>query len=469
MKRLLSLLLAVLFVTALVPAVVSGEESLFDGGRGTHHDPYRIATVEQLTALARSVNDGTAYEGVCFRLDADIVLNDTTGWEDWKTNPPANDWEPIGTGEAPFKGCFNGNGHTISGLYVSDTNYGNSGLFGYVQNAIIADVTVAGAYHTDGHTIGGIVGVADASRVLNCRHTGKQWVNGIYNRAGGIVGYACNGTVVAGCESDGAIEALGDDVYLGGIVGQSENATIEDCRSDTDIHGESIMIIAGVNAGGIVGNARSTDIRRCGNTATLTTFDDDQSNNDTVGGIVGTAVYVTIEDCYHLGTLGSEGNVAGIVAWLCESTVRASYSASSVASGYSKLGGITSFAFEKGTVVVDCYYQNGVAVDTYGTALTAAQMQDSDCYAGFDFESVWVMDATVSAYPTLGTPETDDTLVGDADGNHAINMMDVMQVYAVVSGQAAVVESARAATDVNRDGQLNMQDVMVLYSLVSGQ
>ena len=93
-------------------------------------ESYDISTPEQLAGLAK-LCDKAAHEdrfrGVTINLTADIVLNDVSNFKNWETKPPKNSWEPIGneggfiSGYCPFAGVFNGNGHTITGMYVNKT------------------------------------------------------------------------------------------------------------------------------------------------------------------------------------------------------------------------------------------------------------------------------------------------------------------------------------------------------------
>ena len=87
----------------------------FAGGDGTESNPYQIANGEQLAKLAQDVNSGNGYAGTYFVLTADIVLNNTDGWENWGETVPKNTWTPIGSYEIQFTGILDGQGHSVSG------------------------------------------------------------------------------------------------------------------------------------------------------------------------------------------------------------------------------------------------------------------------------------------------------------------------------------------------------------------
>ena len=93
-----------------VPANAS---AVFADGDGSEANPYKIVDVAQFKAFRDSVNEGETYEGKHIQLTASTY--DLAGEE----------WTPIGTGARsgsgyadgkPFKGTFDGNGATISGL-----------------------------------------------------------------------------------------------------------------------------------------------------------------------------------------------------------------------------------------------------------------------------------------------------------------------------------------------------------------
>ena len=105
-----------------------------------------ISTPAELAGLAQIVNAGTdSFVGKTIKLSADISLADANGY--------LRKWTPIGTYEHLFKGSFDGQDHTISGLNVADFgasgNTAAAGLFGYVSGdatATIKDLTIDTAY-----------------------------------------------------------------------------------------------------------------------------------------------------------------------------------------------------------------------------------------------------------------------------------------------------------------------------------
>ena len=150
----------------------------FAGGAGTVDNPYKISTGAELAWLAAQVNAGTSYSGKYFKLTSDIRLNT----DDVPTSGDSlNSWKPIGDKSNHFQGTFDGDGHTISGLYIDFTGTYKSkkagkvyqGLFGYVEGGTVQNLIVTGSVavkntkSADVSYIGGIVGYTDGT-VQNC-------------------------------------------------------------------------------------------------------------------------------------------------------------------------------------------------------------------------------------------------------------------------------------------------------------
>ena len=264
-------------------------------GSGTETDPYQISTADQLKLLRDKVNDAKTKEEtkICAVLTADIDLKN-------------EEWTPIGIGNGtrngvpidfPYSGTFDGNGHTISGLNVNYRNK-NGGLFCYVMNATIKNLTVAGSVtHSsgDGVAYGGIVGCADSSTIENC--TNRCTVTGNWY-AGGIVGWSTDSDII-GCANFGNISSPS---FSGGICGKigGENdaagidATIRDCYN--------VGMVSGNYAGGITGQSDSEHIdiliANCYNVGSL----HGSTNTGEIIGDLSGPICTTIDNCYYLPT-----------------------------------------------------------------------------------------------------------------------------------------------------------------------
>ena len=244
----------------------------FDGF-GIKTNPYLIEDAEDLKLLAEKVNGGVTYKDKYFKLTADIDLK----------NEP--NWTPIGTmlveEGRPFQGTFDGGGHQIANLTISNGGqYG--GLFGYTEGAVIKSCNVTGEVNGYNCT-GGIVGYANNNtHILNCSFQGN--VEGDGEERGGIVGHTSSGCEVSGCFVTGTVTG---DREVGGIAG-SGVGTIKNCYALANV------TATGVNAGGIAGKAYGVTIENC-------YYSGEVSAKDYAGGIAG---YVsgakTIRNCVSL-------------------------------------------------------------------------------------------------------------------------------------------------------------------------
>ena len=178
---------------------------------------FDINSATQLAGLAKLVNEGTDFSGKTINLSDDIDLYGTGGEGD------VREWTPIGTADHPFKGNFNGNNHTVSGLTLSGgINAENVGLFGVVegaQDSFIKDFTLDKplVYGKEGKFTGTVIGKA----------TGYQ-LTGIATADLVIFGadQAVVGTLVG--QANGTFEQSGNNVYANtdeyGFVGE-DNTT----------------------------------------------------------------------------------------------------------------------------------------------------------------------------------------------------------------------------------------------------
>ena len=151
------------------PKVVSG--SHYSQLNGTHAGYYAIENAGQLYWFSKAVNEGNVkIKGV---LVSDIEVNEDVLDDSGILNSGKTDefieWTPIGTSKY-FEGFFDGNNHSVSGLYCV-SNIENIGLIGVALNATIKNVSVVDSYikgiNVD-HSIGGIVAECVKSDVVNC-------------------------------------------------------------------------------------------------------------------------------------------------------------------------------------------------------------------------------------------------------------------------------------------------------------
>ena len=278
--------------------------SSFGGGSGTQGAPYLISNGAQLAKLAQDVNGGNNYSGKYFKLTNDIWLNNTDGWRNWGANPSGlNKWTAIGyidNNRIAFAGTFDGDGHTVRGLYINNNTEDKSqGLFGYIdyqatiKNLKIAESLVYSKYEY----VGAIVGYAYDSTISNCQNSGKVACTDRF--VGGIVGYISIGSTITYCQNSGVVTCTGNCV--GGIVGNcfGSNGVIDHCQNSGNVNGAN-------GIGGIAGMSHGK-VSYSFNTGSV-------SGNEVVGGICG-ELYMRNADIissFNTGKVSGSSAVGGV-------------------------------------------------------------------------------------------------------------------------------------------------------------
>ena len=323
--------------TSVTPTQISGNYA--DYGLSADFDGYYvISTAEELYGFAALVNNGrTSAKGV---LTADIVVNENVLNADGTLNgTPTYRWNPIGIFTKKFSGTFDGNGHTISGLYFNEETKYNA---------------------PSGGTYVGLISSADEATIKNVGLV-DSYLKG-FKYVGGICGYCTNKyTTITNCYNTGTV--TGSSACVGGICGIGGTQT--NCYNMGAVSGSSSYV------GGICGSGGS--ITNCYNAGTVT------SSSSYVGGICGAKGMQT--NCYNMGTVsGSIYYVGGICG--NDGTQTNCYNIGMVSSSYYYVGGICGGA---GTQT-NCYYLAGCAKDgdsvvQYGVG-NATKGQTTDDVAG---------------------------------------------------------------------------------------
>jgi len=274
------------------PIVIgSADTSWMVSGGGTQDNPYIIADAADLLGLVELSAENN-FSGQYIRLANDITLNDGNA-QDWANTPPAFEWTPIGRATA-FAGTFDGDGHTIKGLYTKNlTQY--AGFFGKTASgSMVKNLRIENSYFycaasgvntfigsfagrgegnfenvysnayvvADGQYAGGIVGWindAAAHQLTNCCFDGQLTSTSYY--AGGILGGGLGGPItLKNCINSGTIISTMVDstwgAYVGGIIGYLSGGasltTLEDCINSGEVRVKDI-----VRVGAIIGHSRA--------------------------------------------------------------------------------------------------------------------------------------------------------------------------------------------------------------------
>lgn len=218
---------------------------------------------------------GTTHPSASAMLTADIDLkNYCHAAEDGKE---LLSWLPIGNDVYRWKGKMDGQGHTISNLYIKTAqNY--VGLFGYTDGATIQDL------------------IFDYAKVENVSTTNtKTDFTGIL--AGKA--YGDSPAHIKGIKTTNNCTVIGQE-DTGGIFG-SAKINLENCENHSSVKGTR-------SVGGIAGSSTERNIRRSTNYGTV------ENNYSDIGGIIGYAYDTSIEDCANYGKITSTGWSTGGIA-----------------------------------------------------------------------------------------------------------------------------------------------------------
>ncbi len=373
---------------------------------------YAIENAGQLYWFADKVNnDNDNFKEAKAVLTDNIVVNNDISEEDGR-----RDWTPIGcfiynpTGYTEknvyFSGVFDGNSHTISGLYFYNTSQDSVGLFGQItSSAVIKNLGVVNSSITGKGYVGGVCG-SNEGTITNCYNTGNVTCSVTGNATGnGNVGGVCgeNKGTIENCYNTGTVTAsdsyvggvcgwnygkitncyntgnLTGDGHVGGVCGRNTRGTIENCYNEGTVTGSGNYVggVCGGNdegnskiincyntgnvtgtgdycVGGVCGENEGT-IKSCYNTANV------KGTCYNVGGVCGKNSYGgTIENCYNTGTVTGEswydGGVCGYNGGTYNSTITNCYNTGDV-SGKKYVGGVCGNNSSSGTIT-NCYFNS---------------------------------------------------------------------------------------------------------------
>ncbi len=355
-----------------------------------------IDSAEDLAAFVSAVNGGNVFSGQTVRLDCDIIwtAGDASEWSE--ITAPDRSWTPIGTSaNKPFQGTFDGNGHTVSGLYYHGTITG-AGFFGYVKGATIKNLHIKNSYFHAQTRVGGIVGSSAGGQLtitgcsVNSTYLLSNWATKDNHHVGGIGGYLDGGSThpvtISNCAFSGNI--ISDDGVnvggiagtikgstvnvstcmatgnftarnrLGGIIGRSYSSlTISDCYANVNL-----VTWGTANQGGIIGGLRTTDttsipemtILRCYYNGTNL-----HTTNDALGKFTSLATRLGSYEVDETTEKNPLGSISTSSTYYTDSTNDSTYFAQSgqaaVPTSVLKKGGLTEFLAQNSNFVKDLY------------------------------------------------------------------------------------------------------------------
>ena len=356
------------------PADLTTNKYDIDGDK-INDEVYEISNAGQLYWFAGLVNgtlsgvpQNTSANAV---LTKDIVVNENVLKPDGTLNEGSfKEWTPIATSASPYTGIFEGQNHTISGLYFKqETSF--VGLFS-VNSGKIANVGILDSYFYGqpykGWQVGGVCGSNTAKgAITNCYNTGI--VRGS-ETVGGVCG--SNYGTITNCSNKGNVGE--DDDSVGGVSG-SNYGTITNCNNAGIVSGKSYV-------GGVCGkNSNGGTVTNCNNTGEV------RGTSQYIGGLSGDNDSSSITNCNNTGEVKATGKF---------------------------VGGLSGGNYNNGTIT-NCYYDStvytGTAIgDDMGTTekvegKTTEQYKTGEVTYLLQLDQsdeVWGQTIGTDKYPTLG-------------------------------------------------------------------
>ena len=369
-----------------------------------------------------TVPDG--YTGIYTAEDLDNIRNNLSGKYILMNNVDLSsydNWNPIGTSEAPFTGELDGNGYVIKNMKIhkecTDGDELHFALFASTKNSDFNNLMLL-----------------DVD--INVKFSGE--VSESF-RVGSLSGYDQNGEF-KDCITSGNITVDGfDEGLAGGIIGNSSSFSLTNCVNYTNIN-LSTENVYDIYIGGISGKASTTTIDQCCNFGNITvsgTDSDEEFRKLKIGGLTADFgnYHSLIYDSYNKGNIGIDFSlpaayVGGIMGdgFLIEQCYNAGkITVPETFSGF--VGGLSGNYNGSGLAVMpaanmkNSYYNNENLYPTYIEKsnppsdgyftnvkyLTPEEMKKQESFVGFDFENIWDMEE--NGYPVLrnmpAIPETE--------------------------------------------------------------
>lgn len=367
------LFLSGVFALAALTSMSQGTEPSM--GTGSLEDPYQIEVFDHLVWMSENFSALDKHYIQMADIDASpsTDLNDGAGFK------------PIGTydefnNEIAFSGTYDGNGFSISNLYISRPDTGDfQGFFGSMYNATVTDLTIEDA-DISGNEFVGILGgyVLSNSTVSGCTVSGN--VAGTGSEIGGLLGGISGVLTVAyidGCSVEVFISATGVDGVLlretvGGLVGFADDVEITDCAVDSEIAAPNFR-----NVGGFIGSSFYSNIRLIHTSGSVL-------GREAVGGVIGYAAYTDMDSCYaSVEVESTEMNVGGFGGGLIHCEVSYCHALGNVTLEEGNGGGFSGFT--SFTTYEQCFANGNVSGEgNYLGGFIGQSQQGSlirNCYA----------------------------------------------------------------------------------------
>ena len=267
-------------------------------GKGTEAEPFVLKTAEHLAWFRDFVNEGNME--ACAKIADDVKeidMSTVCHKADAEKQVAELSWTPIGNfASNKYQGTFDGNGKTISNLYIINAASEHLGFFGYAEKGSIKNITFDNAKvkSTGDHCTGILVGfeklciIENIKTLANCSVEGKEQVGGIAGMASGDIGNCenhakVNGANVVGgivgnywqsvksiisCANYGVVTGTGK--HVGGIAGYFDSGTIQNCANYGDVTGTNYV-------GNLIGNGYICNLNNVLGTGNVTATSADRA------------------------------------------------------------------------------------------------------------------------------------------------------------------------------------------------
>ena len=361
-----------------------------------------------------------------------------------------------------FKGNFNGQNYTISGL--------NCGLFGYVSGGTFKDLTLQGSV-TDGTSnyygsligyglnitvsnvtseltistsssyVGGLIGFCQNATITDC--TNKGSVRGV-NNVGGLVGWtgdestSGHGATISNCTNNGNVNATGD--FVGGIVGWNRDTIYTNVVNSGNINA------TGAQVGGITSRVLGGRISNAQNSGAI-------NGGNYVGGIAGNMSWAYINDVSNSGAVSGNNYVGGLLGYgesdhASNLLIYGTLTNTASVSGAQYVGGIAGYLENKLTAMINIDWTATVNIAT--TTLLGADGVRGTSYMGgaigFLGENITISGSISVSGCDIDNENGGNYLVGGAIGyNAGIVSADLTVDARVISRSTGTVNSISGA------------------------
>lgn len=337
------------FLFLVMSQITVAQTATAPSGTGTEGDPYLIATLDNLYWLTQNTSEWGDY----FLQTADIDASSTSTWH------TGSGFSPIGNTSTQFTGTYDGNGYSISELFINRGSTDNVGIFGWVFGGSISNLTITDADITGSSYVGLLAGQIDfSSAISNIRVEGSVTGNG--SRVGGIVGYAEASTIT---KSYVNIDLTGN-WRTGGLIGETGSGlVIQESVVTGTVSGDGAT-------GGMVGFLLGGNISNSYSTADVT----GTSNN--LGGLIGVNESGNITSSYATGSVSGGAVMGGLI-------------------GLNDTGNITNSYWNTETSGLANAFGSDNNSES-ATGLTSAEMLDQYFISDLDYSDVWLQFSGVS-------------------------------------------------------------------------